>query len=121
MIIAIDFDGVLVKDAFPEIGAANYDIVSLVKRLCKKPNVEVILWTSRVDGALDAALKWCEKQGLEFCAVNENAPSNRAKYEHLYPNGTRKVYADYYIDDHNICYDHDKVVGFLSRIDSLRL
>lgn len=31
--------------------------------------------------------------------MNDNAPSNRARYGHLYPDGTRKVYADVYMDD----------------------
>lgn len=65
---------------------------------------EVILWTSRVDAELAAAVEWCNSYGLYFCAVNDNAPSNKAKYLAKYPNGTRKVYADIYVDDHNLEY-----------------
>lgn len=108
MIIAIDFDGVLCEDKFPEIGEPNYEIISLTRQLIDTGH-EVILWTSRADEELVSAIDWCGERGLHFAEVNENAPSNRAKYGDKYPNGTRKVYADVYIDDHNLEYiDEDK-------------
>lgn len=98
MIVAVDFDGTLCRDKFPEIGAPNYGVVSLVREIIDAGH-EVVLWTCRADDRLVEAVRWCEDRGLHFCAVNDNAPSNRAKYESLYPNGTRKVYADVYMDD----------------------
>lgn len=100
MIIAVDFDGILCENKFPEIGNPNYLMVSFVRELIDTGN-EVVLWTSRVDQPLEDAVEWCKDRGLHFCAVNDNAPSNKAKYEKIYPSGTRKVYADVYIDDHN--------------------
>lgn len=99
MIIAVDFDGVLVYDDFPRVGRPIHAMVDFVKYLVSDGE-EVVLWTSRVDGRLDEALDTCRNMGIEFCAVNDNAPSNKAMYEKEYPNGTRKVYADLYIDDH---------------------
>jgi len=101
MIIAVDFDGILCENTFPEIGEPCYDMISAVREALDRGH-EVILWTSRVDERLSEALAWCEDRGLRFTAVNDNAPSNKQMYEHLYPNGTRKVYADIYIDDHNL-------------------
>ena len=98
MIVAVDFDGILCRDEFPEIGAPNYSMISLVHEIIDAGH-EVVLWTSRADDRLVEAVRWCEDRGLHFCAVNDNAPSNRARYEHLYPDGTRKVYADVYMDD----------------------
>lgn len=98
MIVAVDFDGVLCRDEFPEIGAPNYRIISLVREIADAGH-EVVLWTSRADDRLMEAVRWCEDRGLHFCAVNDNAPSNKAKYESEYPNGTRKVCADVYLDD----------------------
>ena len=100
MIIAVDFDGILCENQFANIGAPNYTMVSFVGELIDMGH-EVVLWTSRVDQPLKDAVAWCEDRGLHFCAVNDNAPSNKAKYEDLFPGGTRKVYADIYIDDHN--------------------
>ena len=92
MIIGVDFDGILATDTgqFPEIGPPVRIMVSFVKKL------------------IEDAVKWCEDLGLHFCSVNENAPSNRARYAAQYPNGTRKVSADIYIDDHNPAFIMDK-------------
>lgn len=103
MIIAIDFDGVLAENAFPEIGASIYQNISLVRQLLDLGH-EVILWTSRAGAELENAVRWCDDRGLHFCAVNDNAPSNIAKYKQKYPDGTRKVYADVYVDDHSLSY-----------------
>lgn len=102
MIIAVDFDGILThNDAkFPKIGSPNWPVINFVKYLIAEGH-EVVLWTSRVDRPLENAVRWCAEHGLQFAAVNENAPSNIKKYQKLYPNGTRKVYADVYIDDHS--------------------
>lgn len=101
MVIAVDFDGVLCENGnFPEIGKPIYPMVSFVRELMDQGH-EVVLWTSRVGKPLNEAVEWCKDRGLRFCAVNDNAPSNKEQYLKEYPNGTRKVYADLYIDDHN--------------------
>jgi len=103
MIIAVDFDGVLCEDRFPEIGTPDHEVVSLVRQLIDAGH-EVVLWTCRTDDRLTEAVEWCEDRGMRFCAVNENAPSNRARWAAEYPNGTRKVYADVYVEDHDLLY-----------------
>ena len=100
MIIAVDFDGILCESAFPKIGKPHYPMVSFVRELIDEGH-EVVLWTSRVEQQLDEAVAWCEDRGLHFCAVNDNAPSNKKKYEGVYSTPTRKIFADIYIDDHN--------------------
>lgn len=99
MIVAVDFDGILCEDAFPEIGKPNYCVISAVRQLMDAGH-DVILWTSRVDDKLEEAIKWCGDYGLHFCAVNDNAPNNLATY------GTnpRKIYADVYIDDRSMMF-----------------
>lgn len=94
IIVAVDFDGILCRDEFPEIGKPNYNMVSFVRRL-QDSGIETILWTSRIDDRLAEAITWCEDRGLHFTAINDNTPSNKEQY------GTnpRKVYADIYIDD----------------------
>lgn len=110
MIVAVDFDGILAEDngQFPEIGPPIYPMISFTRELIDS-GYEVVLWTSRTDKALEDAVAWCEDLGLHFCAVNDNAPSNIAKYAAQYPNGTRKVSADIYIDDHNPLFILNKV------------
>ena len=103
MIVAVDFDGVLCKSEFPNIGPPNYEIISLVRELIDAGH-EVVLWTARNGNELSDAITWCEDRGLHFCAVNKPAPSNSAEYADKYPSPSRKIYADIYIDDHNLEY-----------------
>lgn len=99
MIVAVDFDGILCEDAYPQIGRPQYSVISAVRQLMDA-GFEVILWTSRVEDKLQEAVSWCENYGLHFTSVNENSFTNISKY------GTnpRKVFADIYIDDHNLLY-----------------
>lgn len=94
IIVAVDFDGILCKDKFPEIGEPNFNMMAFVRRL-QDSGIDTILWTSRVDDRLEEAVAWCEDRGLHFTSINDNTPSNKEQY------GTnpRKVYADIYIDD----------------------
>jgi hypothetical protein len=93
-IIAVDFDGTLVYDEFPEIGRIKKHVWDKVKHAQAMGN-KVILWTSRDNGNLQAAVDFCTANGLIFDAVNENLPEVRE----LFNNDTRKVYADEYWDD----------------------
>jgi uncharacterized pyridoxamine 5'-phosphate oxidase family protein len=98
-IVAVDFDGTLVEDKFPEIGRPNVTLFKALKRW-QTEGVKVILWTCRNNDALEAAVKFCRDMGLEFDAVNENLP----EVKELYGGDTRKVFADLYIDDKAIDY-----------------
>lgn len=94
LIFAIDFDGVLCENAFPEIGEEKKEVVEAVRELGRQGH-SLILWTCRRDDRLAEAVEWCEARGLEWEAINANIPSNIQQYR----GDTRKVYADYYIDD----------------------
>ena len=115
MIIAVDFDGVLCKNEFPEIGKANYTVIGLVRQLIDEGN-EVILWTSRVEEELEKAVEWCEDYGLHFCAVNDNAPSNQKEFASVYKTIPRKIYADVYIDDHNAEYACCDSIQYINKL-----
>ena len=54
--------------------------------------------TSRAGADLENAVEWCRLQGLVFDAVNEPLPEQIKRWG----NDTRKIYADYYIDDKNM-------------------
>lgn len=96
MIIAVDFDGTLCSDRFPEIGIPNYRMLNFLRHLQKDNGDKIILWTCRNGKTLEEAVRWCKKHGdIEFDAVNENLPEIREKWG----GDTRKVYADIYIDD----------------------
>ena len=94
--IAVDFDGTLCEERWPDIGEPNTMLIDFLIRWQEQGN-KVILWTCREDAMLWAAVDWCAEHGLHFDAVNENLPE-RISYYH---NDSRKIDADYYIDDAN--------------------
>lgn len=96
-ILAVDFDGTLVSDKYPEIGGLNHTLVAFLNS-AKSEGVKLILWTCRNGEQLDQAVKFCADNGITFDAVNENLPEVQA----IYGGDTRKVFADKYIDDKNI-------------------
>ena len=97
MVIAVDFDGTLCEDAFPEIGAPNIHLIEALKSHQKNGD-KLILWTCRCGEYLDKAVEWCKEQGLIFDAINKNVPDVVAKYGE----GGPKVFANLYIDDRSI-------------------
>ena len=97
MIIAVDFDGTLHKAEWPEIGDPTPGAVEAMRRL-KDDGHYLIIWTCREGKYRYDMYDWMVKQGIPFDAINDNN-SNLAK-EFGY--NARKVYADIYIDDHNL-------------------
>ena len=73
LIIAVDFDGTIVEDAYPEIGNPKIFAFETLKEL-KKEGHRLILWTYRNGGKLHEAVEFCKKNGVEFYAVNKNYP-----------------------------------------------
>ena len=96
MIYAVDFDGTLCAEAWPEIGEPNRELINFLLGE-QKQGTELILWTMREGELLQNAVDWCAEQGLVFDAVNDNLEWMKQKWN----NNPRKVYADLYIDDHN--------------------
>lgn len=95
-IMAVDFDGTLVVDKFPEIGEEKTYMCRFVRN-AQTLGIRTILWTSRTGKALLEAVEWCEKKGLHFDAVNTNIQ----EVIDLTGTDTRKVFANVYLDDRN--------------------
>jgi hypothetical protein len=94
--IAIDFDGTIVEDEYPKIGKPIIFAFDTLKKLQENGH-RLILWTYRKGRALDEAVAFCEKNGIVFYAVNKSFPE-----EEFDPKYSRKINADYFIDDRNI-------------------
>lgn len=93
-IIAVDFDGTLCENKWPEIGKPNHEILRYINYR-KHEGAKLILWSCRSDKQLKEAVDWCKKFGIKFDAINENLPES---VEH-FGEDTRKIYATEYIDD----------------------
>lgn len=91
--LAIDFDGTIVEHRFPEIGRIRPFAFETLKAFQEK-NHRLILWTHRSGRQLKEAVEFCRLHGLEFYAVNQNYPEEKWS-----ENISRKILADYYIDD----------------------
>lgn len=95
-IIAVDFDGTLCENKWPEIGMPNEELIEYLKK--RQTNGEkLILWTSRNEEQTQDAVEWCKKYGLIFDAVNDNLP----EIVEAFGGNCRKIFANEYIDDRN--------------------
>ncbi|MDT0556531.1 BT0820 family HAD-type phosphatase [Patiriisocius hiemis] len=94
--IAVDFDGTIVEDEYPKIGKPIIFAFDTLKKLQENGH-RLILWTYRKGKALDEAVDFCKQNGIVFYAVNKSFPE-----EEFDPSYSRKINADYFIDDRNI-------------------
>lgn len=93
-IVAVDFDGTLCDDEWPEIGDAHESLIWYLR--CRQAKGDkIILWTCRTGERLKEAVEWCSLYGLIFDAINENLP----EVIEYCGGDSRKIYADEYIDD----------------------
>ena len=96
-VIAVDFDGTLCKQAWPEIGEENEALIRHLKER-KAEGARLILWTNREGDLLEEAVEWCRERGVEFYAVNRDYPEEDIAHTGF----SRKVKADLFIDDRNL-------------------
>ena len=94
MTFAVDFDGTLFSDGFPEVGKPIWKVINTIKQY-KAAGHTIILWTCRVGKALLEAVEACREVGIVFDFVNENNP----EFVKMYGSDCRKICADVYIDD----------------------
>lgn len=116
-IIAVDFDGTLCENKWPEIGAPNKELITYLKEQ-KASGTKLILWTCRVGEILENAVKWSAEQGLIFDTVNENLP----EVLEWMGGDTRKIFADKYIDDRNFNFKQgSRISEDMSQSDRMEL
>lgn len=96
LIIAVDFDGTIVEDAYPNIGKPMMFAFETLKKLQEEGH-RLILWTYRSGSRLDDAVAFCEKNGIFFYAINNSFPEEKFETDR-----SRKILADLFIDDRNI-------------------
>ncbi len=94
--IAVDFDGTIVENRYPKIGKPILFAIETLKKL-QDDGHHLILWTYRTGRELEEAVEFCNSRGIDFYAVNKSYP------EEIYDVSlSRKIQADYFIDDRNI-------------------
>lgn len=90
-IIAVDFDGTVVRHEYPEVGEDVPDAVRVLKRISES-GVHLILWTMRDALHLSDAMAWFTERGIKLWRTNYNP-------EQYKWTSSPKAYAQVYIDD----------------------
>ena len=96
MIFAIDFDGTICENSYPEIGKEIPGAIDTIKKISEYRTI--ILWTCRAGEELKNAIDFCKSKGLVFDHINENTLRRIDEYG----SDSRKISADFYIDDKSI-------------------
>mgnify|MGYP001206353143 FL=1 len=96
LIIAVDFDGTIVEDAYPAIGKPKLFAFDTLKKLQNEGH-RLILWNYRSGKKLEEAVQFCESNGINFYAINASYEDEEIDSEK-----SRKIHADIFIDDRNV-------------------
>lgn len=97
LVIAIDFDGTIVKEDYPRLGKLRKGAKKYINKLYQDGHI-IIINTCRSGVYQEAAFKLLVGLDIEFDYMNENHP----KVIEQYKNDSRKISADLYIDDKNL-------------------
>lgn len=106
-IIAVDFDGCLVVNKWPEVGASIEKNINKLKAE-QAEGAKVILWTNRVGKPLEDAVAFCKEQDIHLDAVNENLP----EVVEAFGGDCRKVFANEYWDDRAVLMSEQDIGEF---------
>ena len=98
MIIAVDFDGTIVEHKYPAIGKEIPFAFETLRKL-QTEHHKLILWSVREGETLQQAVDWCHERGVDFWAVNRDYPEEEIHNNNHF---SRKIKADYFIDDRGI-------------------
>jgi hypothetical protein len=102
-IIAVDFDGTITRrSTFPRKPKKEEladNCIEVLQRL-HDAGCEIILWTCRAGKELLDAITFCAEVGIPLDYVNTPTKECYEVWGNLYE--SRKVFANYYIDDFNL-------------------
>lgn len=101
-ILAIDFDGTIVEEGYPDIGKEKKNAKLVINALYKL-GFTIIINTCRAGEHEINARKFLQERGIMYHYINENCPTRIERYD----TDSRKISADLYIDDKNIWHNDD--------------
>ena len=91
MIIAVDYDGTVVKHKYPLVGDDCPYAVDVLKELIAHGH-QLILWTMRSGKELEDAINWYKEKNITLYGINNNPQQHEWT-------SSLKAYAQLYIDD----------------------
>ena len=95
--LAIDFDGTIVKELYPDIGSLLPGAKEYINKLYDDGHY-IIIWTCRSEGYEIGVVEFLDGMNIKYHQVNENELARIEKYG----SDSRKISADIYIDDKNL-------------------
>ena len=95
-VLAVDLDGTLLKDDHPALGKVLPGIIDVLE-IVRAAGWKIAIWTVRNEDA--KVRKHLESAGVPFDYINENPYGPTG--------GSRKIYADAYLDNHAIQFNGD--------------
>ena len=107
-VIAVDFDGTIVRHDFPEIGPEVPGALAVLDDLHEAGHT-LLLHTARTEEYLFKAEEWCRAVGIHFDNYQDFIMN--ASWGH----NNRKIAADYFIDDRGagVPLNHDNTVDWV--------
>lgn len=93
-VIAVDFDGTIANIVPNQIGEVKPEAARVLQRY-KEAGGKIIIWTCRTSDDAETVKKKLAAAGIEYDAFNDNLPN----IIEAFPDNSRKVFADVYIDD----------------------
>lgn len=96
-VLAIDFDGTIATDSFPEVGVLRKDADTIIRKLYSEGH-DIIINTCRTGKYEGLAEYFLKKNDIPYHFINSNLP----RVVDFYKQDCRKISADFYIDNRNI-------------------
>ena len=96
-VIAIDFDGTIVEDQYPDIGDDQPGAIEAINTLYDHGYC-IIINSCRAREKQDEMRVWLDENSVKYCHINENCRERIVNYR----TDCRKISADCYIDDKGI-------------------
>jgi len=97
LVLGVDFDGTIVEEAFPKIGAIKPKTLQLMRRAYNLGHL-VIVWTARSGQAVEDCKEFLIENEIPHHFINENPEDPYFKRGEQ----GRKIFCDYYLDDRAI-------------------
>lgn len=105
--LAIDFDDTIVTEAYPNVGRLKFGAKFALNNLHK--HHKILINTCRNSQPLENAKEFLHENNIKYDEINENDPT----LIYFFRDESRKISADYYIDDKNFFGIHNLLFVWL--------
>lgn len=102
LVIAIDFDGTIVKQDYPNIGKLYDSAKECINELYNSGRYYIIIWSTRCGQDEADMINFLNKNEVKYHKVNGNLPEFSELQEAKGFSTPRKIYYDLLVDDKSL-------------------